>query len=216
MMEATIRGTTVNDDAAAALRRGVGFAALFGLAGVAAIACTARGAAPVPGPATDRLLAQEALWTAELTGASTLAFAPGLVARRNDPVAIAAMADARRRLMADAAAAEARRGVVLRRIDDARAERDLNESRNTVVMLKLDSALEKRSIAQQRGDRVEYAAQDQAIRTLRIVSAKAINDAAAASRTINALGEQMAVLAARDRDHAQRRLDDVRAKLRGA
>lgn len=214
-MEATIGRKTVNDDAAAALRRGFGFAALFGLAGVAAIACTARAPQPAPGIATDRLLAQEALWNAEVSDAAEPAFAPALLARRADPAVAKAIADARQRLVADRAVATARRDAVLRQLDDARAVRDRNESRNTVVMMKLDSVLAQKAAAQQgQGAAALSALEDQA-RALQIDAAGIANNVAAANRTMRALEQRIATFATQDKGRAARQLAAVREQLRG-
>lgn len=214
-MEATIARTTVNDDAAAALRRGLGFAALFGLAGVAAIACTARQPAPAAGIATDRLLVQEALWSAEANGASALVFPQPLRARHGDPMVAKAMTEAQQRFASDRQAAAARRDAIVRRIDEARADRDLNESRNTVVLLKLNEALGRRAAAQQRNDRAALPALDAEVQALKADAVKVGNGAANASRTANALVQQIATLVATDRARAAQRLEDVRASLRG-
>ncbi len=214
-MEATIAPNTVNDDAAAALRRGLGFAALFGLAGVAAIACTARVPQPVAGIATDRLLAQEALWNAEVSDAAEPAFSAALLARRADPAVARAIADARQRLVADRAMAAARRDAVLRQLEDARATRNLGESRNVVAMMKLDGVYAKRAVAQQRQDVAALAALDAEARALKISGAAIVNDIAAANRTFTSLEQKIAADVARQHARAARQLADVRAQLRG-
>ncbi len=214
-MEATIARNTVNDDAAAALRRGLGFAALFGLAGVAAIACTARVPQPVAGIATDRLLAQEALWNAEVSDAAEPAFSAALLARRADPAVARAIADARQRLVADRAMAAARRDAVLRQLEDARATRNLGESRNVVAMMKLDGVYAKRAVAQQRQDVAALAALDAEARALKISGAAIVNDIAAANRTFTSLEQKIAADVARQHARAARQLADVRAQLRG-
>jgi len=214
-MEATIARNTVNDDAAAALRRGLGFAALFGLAGVAAIACTARVPPPVAGIATDRLLAQEALWNAEVSDAAEPAFSAALLARRADPAVARAIADARQRLVADRAMAAARRDAVLRQLEDARATRNLGESRNVVAMMKLDGVYAKRAVAQQRQDVAALAALDAEARALKISGAAIVNDIAAANRTFTSLEQKIAADVARQHARAARQLADVRAQLRG-
>jgi hypothetical protein len=214
-MEATIGRKTVNDDAAAALRRGFGFAALFGLAGVAAIACTARVPQPATGIATDRLLAQEALWNAEVSDAPEPAFAPALLERRGDPAVAKAIMATRRQLIAVRAAATARRDAVLRQLDDARAARDLAESRNAVVMMKLDGAFEQRAKTQQRHDTAALATVDADIRKLKIDLASIGNDVVVANRTVNALGQKIAAYAAQDKERAAQHLSDVRKQLRG-
>ncbi len=214
-MEATIARNTVNDDAAAALRRGLGFAALFGLAGVAAIACTARVPQPVAGIATDRLLAQEALWHAEVSDAAEPAFSAALLARRADPAVARAIADARQRLVADRAMAAARRDAVLRQLEDARATRNLGESRNVVAMMKLDGVYAKRAVAQQRQDVAALAALDAEARALKISGAAIVNDIAAANRTFTSLEQKIAADVARQHARAARQLADVRAQLRG-
>ncbi len=214
-MEATIARNTVNDDAAAALRRGLGFAALFGLAGVAAIACTARVPQPVAGIATDRLLAQEALWNAEVSDAAEPAFSAALLARRADPAVARAIADARQRLIADRAMAAARRDAVLRQLEDARATRNLGESRNVVAMMKLDGVYAKRAVAQQRQDVAALAALDAEARALKISGAAIVNDIAAANRTFTSLEQKIAADVARQHARAARQLADVRAQLRG-
>lgn len=214
-MEATIARNTVNDDAAAALRRGMGFAALFGLAGVAAIACTARVPQPVAGIATDRLLAQEALWNAEVSDAAEPAFSAALLSRRADPAVARAIADARQRLVADRAMAAARRDAVLRQLEDARATRNLGESRNVVAMMKLDGVYAKRAVAQQRQDVAALAALDAEARALKISGAAIVNDIAAANRTFTSLEQKIAADVARQHARAARQLADVRAQLRG-
>ncbi len=214
-MEATIARNTVNDDAAAALRRGLGFAALFGLAGVAAIACTARVPQPVAGIATDRLLAQEALWNAEVSDAAEPAFSAALLSRRADPAVARAIADARQRLVADRAMAAARRDAVLRQLEDARATRNLGESRNVVAMMKLDGVYAKRAVAQQRQDVAALAALDAEARALKISGAAIVNDIAAANRTFTSLEQKIAADVARQHARAARQLADVRAQLRG-
>ncbi len=214
-MEATIARNTVNDDVAAALRRGLGFAALFGLAGVAAIACTARVPQPVAGIATDRLLAQEALWNAEVSDAAEPAFSAALLARRADPAVARAIADARQRLVADRAMAASRRDAVLRQLEDARATRNLGESRNVVAMMKLDGVYAKRAVAQQRQDVAALAALDAEARALKISGAAIVNDIAAANRTFTSLEQKIAADVARQHARAARQLADVRAQLRG-
>lgn len=216
-MEATSkRQRSLNDDAAAALRRAVGFAGLFGLAGVAAIACTARTPQPVAGVAADRLLVQEALWTAEASGAPAIALPRALAVRRADPAIAAELAAAQRRLVADRGAAAAGRDAVIRRMDEARADRDLHEAQRTVAALKLDQAYVQREAAEQRHDAAALAALDAQTTMLKIEAARATGASARASRTLNALNARMLAMATAEHARVAHELEAVRNKLRGA
>lgn len=206
---------TLNDDAAAALRRAIGFAGLFGLAGVAAIACTVRSTPPVAGIAADCLMAQEARWAAEANGAATIKVPAALQARRGEPAVAAALAEAQRQVQADRTAAETRRDRVIRRMDEVRADRDLRESQRSVLSIKVEQSYAERGAALARGDTAAVRTLDAAIMSLRIQAAKVTGDAAIASRTLNALGAQIMAQATADRNYANERLDTVRMQLRG-
>jgi len=204
--------STIEDDVSAALRRAVGFAGLFGLTAIAAVACTARAPQPAAGIATDRLIAQEALWQAEASGAPTITFPAGLVTRRNDPQVASVLADAQRQLVADRAAAAARRNKVLQRIVEVRADRDLRESQRAVLSLKIDQAYAR---AQQSGIAPSAPDFQQTLMPLKIQVAKVNGDAALASRELNALGNRMTTLADAEHSRAIAHLSAVRDQLRG-
>lgn len=205
----------VNDDAAAALRRAIGFAGLFGLAGVAAIACTARADPPVADAATARLLVQEARWTARAEGAATIVVPPALGARRHDPSVAAALAEAQRQLHDDRAAAEARRDAVIRQMDEVRADRDLHESQRAVLEVKIDQAHAARAEATSHGDTAAVKAIDERLRSMRVETARSLDDATADSRALNALNARVMALVVADRRRAAQQRDDVRRQLRG-
>lgn len=211
-MEATSRRATIEDDVSAALRRAVGFAGLFGLTAVAAIACTARTPQPVAGIATDRLLAQEALWQTELSGAPAIAFPPALLARRGDRAVASALTAAQQQLHTDRAAAAARRNVVLDRINELRADRDLHESQRAVLSLKIDQVYAR---AQQRGAAGDMPALQRELMPLKIQMAKVDGDAARASRALQVLSDRMMTLATAEHTRAERHLTAVRDQLRG-
>lgn len=208
-MEAMSRRTTVEEDVSAALRRAIGFAGLFGLTAVAAIACTARNPQPVSGVAADRLMAQEALWQAEVNGAPAIAFPAPLLARRADPKIAAILAEAQHQLAADRTAAAARRHVVLQRMDEVRADRDLHESQRVVLSLKIEQAYLK---AQQRGTE---AGQQPEVMALKVQAAKANGDIALANREMNVLNDRMMSLANGEHARAEGRLTAVRTQLQG-
>lgn len=211
-MEATSGHSTIEDDVSAALRRAVGFAGLFALTAVAAIACTARTPQPVAGIATDRLVAQEALWQAEANGAPAIAFPSALLARRKDPKVAAVLAEVQHQLGADRAAAAARRNAVLHRMDEVRAERDLRESQRAVLAMKIDQAY---AMAQAQGPTGTTPAFTQNLTLMKIQAAKTNGDVAMASRELNALGNRMMTLANAERARAAVRLETVRGQLRG-
>jgi len=215
MRTAMARHTSVNDDAAAALRRAIGFAGLFGLAGIAAVACTARTAPAMTGVAADRLLVQEARWSAQAGGATSIGVPPALRTRRGDPVVAAALTEAQRQLVADRALATARRAAVVHRMDKVRAVRDLRESQRSILGIKIEQAYSDRATAQARGDAAASQALDARLLSLRIQAAKALGDAAIASRTLNMLSARIASLADADRQRAARKLAAVRSELRG-
>lgn len=208
-MEATSRLTTVEDDVSAALRRAIGFAGLFGITAVAAIACTARNPQPVSGIAADRLAAQEALWQAEVSGAPAIAFPAPLLARRSDPKIAAVLAEAQDQLAADRTAAAARRGIVLRRMDEVRADRDLHESQRVVLSLKIEQAYLK---AQQQG---VDAGKLPDVMALKVQAAKTNGDIALANREMNVLNDRMMSLANGEHTRAAGRLTAVRNQLQG-
>ncbi|GAA4222827.1 hypothetical protein GCM10022253_32210 [Sphingomonas endophytica] len=211
-MEASSGRTTVEDDVSAALRRAFGFAGLFGLTALAAIACTARTPQPVSGLAADRLMAQEALWRTEASGAPTIAFPAALLGRRADPKIAALLGEAQHQLAADRAAAAARRAAVLQRIAEVRADRDLRESQSAVLSLKISQTYAR---AQQRGPATDQAALRHDLLLLRIQAAKATGDAALASRELKALDGRMMTLAKAEHARAKQRLTAVRDQLRG-
>ncbi|MEG8037947.1 hypothetical protein QP166_00770 [Sphingomonas sp. LR60] len=212
IMEATSRRATIEDDVSAALRRAIGFAGLFGLTAVAAIACTARTPQPVAGSATDRLMAQEALWQTELSGAPAIAYPPALLARRGNHEVAAALTAAQQQLTTDRAAAAARRNVVLQRISELRADRDLHESQRTVLSLKIDQVYAK---AQQRGTVDDTPALQRDLMPLKIQVAKVDGDAARASRELQVLNDRMLALATAEHRRAEQHLTAVREQLRG-
>ncbi|MEH3123086.1 MAG: hypothetical protein PGN16_14105 [Sphingomonas phyllosphaerae] len=211
-MEATSGRSTIEDDVSAALRRAFGFAGLFALTAVAAIACTARTPQPVAGIATDRLMAQEAMWQAEANDAQAIAFPPALLARRKDPKVAAVLADVQQQLTADRAASAARRTLVIRQIDEARAQRDLYESQRTVLSMKMDQAY---AMMQQRGADRTSAASSHELTLLKAEAAKANGEVVLATRKLNALSERMLTLANADRKRATAHLEQVRSQLRG-
>lgn len=211
-MGATNGRSTIEDDVSAALRRAVGFAGLFALTAVAAIACTARTPQRVAGIATDRLIAQEALWQAEANGAPAIAFPSTLLARRKDPKVAAVLAEVQHELTADRAAAATRRNAVLQRMDEVRAERDLRESQRAVLSMKIDQAY---AMAQDHGPGGATPAFKQNLMLLKIQAAKANGDAAQASRELNALSNRMMTLANAERARAATRLATVRDQMRG-
>lgn len=211
-MEAASGRSTVEDDIAAALRRGVAFAGLFAMTAVAAIACTARTPQPAAGIATDRLMAQEAMWQAEATGTPAIAFPPALLARRTDPKVAAILAEMQQQLSADRTAAAARRDAVVRQIDEARAERDLHESQRTVLLVKIDQAS---ALMQQRGPAGMTPALRRDLAALKLQEAKSYGGAVLASRKLKALTDQMVTLANAEHGRAAARLEAVRTQLRG-
>ncbi|VXC84984.1 hypothetical protein [Sphingomonas sp. 8AM] len=203
------RRASIEDDVSAALRRAFGFAGLFGLTAVAAIACTARNPQPVTGIAADRLAAQEALWQAEVSGTPAIAFPAPLLARRADPKVAGLLAGAQHQLAADRTAAAARRTVVLNRMAQVRADRDLHESQRTVLSLKIEQAY---GMAQQRRD---DPALQREVMALKIQAAKANGDIALANREMNVLNDRMMSLANAEHARAEGRLAAVREQLRG-
>lgn len=215
-METMMGATATNDAAAAALRRAVGFAALFGLAGMTSLACTMRTPEPVSIAATDRLLAEEARLTAQLRGAEAIVFPTPLLARRHDPIVASALGTAQQRFVADRAAMETRRDRLAAQIGEARAERDLYESRRNVLLLKLEIAQDQRAAAQQRRDAPGVAALSPQIAAWRIEAAGIANGAARAAKRVNALEVQMATLARTTHAMTAQQLTQVQAQLRGA
>lgn len=211
-MEAASGRSTVEDDIAAALRRAVGFAGLFAMTAVAAIACTARTPQPVAGIATDRLMAQEALWKAEAARAPAVAFPPALLARRKEPKVSAILVEAQQQLSADRSASAARRSAVLRQMDEARAERDLHESQRTVLLVKIEQA---HMLMQQRGPAGMTPALQNDLASLKIQEAKSYGGVVLASRKLKALTNQMMTLANAEQARATTRLESVRSQLRG-
>ncbi|MFK3891090.1 hypothetical protein [Sphingomonas sp. NPDC079357] len=211
-MEVRSARVTVEDDVTAALRRAVGFAGLFGLTALAAVACTARSSQPASGITTDRLIAQEALWQAEVSGAPTIALPPALVARRADPKVAAVLADVQHQLAADRTAAAARRNMVLQRMTVVRADRDLRESQRAVLSLKIDQAYER---AQQRGTGGNSDPLQHELAQLKVQMAKVNGDAAMANRQLNTLNDRMMALANAEHARAAQHLSAVRDQLRG-
>lgn len=211
-MEAASGRSTVDDDIAAALRRAVAFAGLFAVTAVAAIACTARTPQPAAGIATDRLMAQEALWNAEATRASAIAFPPALLARRKDPKVATILAEVQQQLSADQSASTARRSAVLRQMDEARAERDLHESQRTVLLVKIEQAS---ALMQQRGPAGITPGLQGDLASLKIQEAKSYGGVVLASRKLKLLTERMMTLANAEQARANTRLESVRTQLRG-
>lgn len=214
-MDATIRSKTLNDDAGAALRRAVGFAALFGLAGVASIACTARTPDRASIVATDRLLAEEARLTAQVHHAEAITFPSTLLARRSNPAVAEALASASRHFTADRATAEGHRAALIERIEAARAERDLFESRYTVLRLKNDLAMEHQAEARAAGDRAALAATSAEVASLHQQIAAAGEGAHRAAIRVQQLTRGMAMLAQASEARATQQLEKVQAQLRG-
>lgn len=208
-MEAMSRRSTIEDDISAALRRAVAFSGLFAMTAVAAIACTPQ---PMAGIATDRLLAQEALWQAEANHASAIAFPSTLLARHKDPKVAAILAEVQKQLSVDRATSEARRNAVIRQIDEARAERDLHESQRTVLSVKIDQVYARQ---QQRSGEGMTPDRKQELMNLKIQAAKASGDAILASRKLKALTDRMVTLADAEQARANTRLESVRSQLRG-
>ena len=211
-MEVASGRSTVDDDIAAALRRAVAFAGLFAVTAIAAIACTARTPQPAAGIATDRLMAQEALWNAEATRASAIAFPPALLARRKDPKVATILAEVQQQLSADQSASAARRSAVLRQMDEARAERDLHESQRTVLLVKIEQA---HALMQQRGSAGATPALERDLALLKVQEASSYGGVVLASRKLKLLTERMMTLAKAEQARADTRLESVRTQLRG-
>ncbi|PZQ61717.1 MAG: hypothetical protein DI544_03545 [Sphingomonas taxi] len=208
-------GSSMKDDATSTVRRAFGFAALFGLAGVASIACTMRVPTTVAAGEADRLYAEEARLVAQVDGADTIAFPPALLARRGDPAVAKAIAEAQQRLSTERATVAAERDGIVQQITAARADNDLFESRRTVLNLKLGEALERRAAAEQRHDPVAVQAIGEQVRTLQADAAGAAHGAAVANTRVGQLSARIARLAQASRDAASRELAQVRSRLRG-
>lgn len=214
-MEALMRSKALNDDAAAALRRAFAFAGLFGMAGLASIACTARVPDRVAIQGTDRLMAEEARLAALANGSETIAFPQTLLARRSDPHVAQSLAAAERRFTEERQAAAAQREALIRRIEDARAQRDLYEARRTVLRLKLDTALDARAAATQRHDQSTLASLAPQVRALQADVGAASEKAGIASARVNRLTGAIAAQARAFRARAATQRSAVQDRLRG-